>query len=64
MVTLSNPTNGLATVVDELGQCTDTTSKAVTLLINPTPTSVSILSDIVIGHNPNQFSRGRFHAGY
>jgi len=64
VITRANPTNGLATVVDELGQCADTTSKVVTLLINPTPTYVRVLSDIVIGHNPNQFSCGRFHAGY
>jgi len=63
MITRANPTYHLAIVIDELGQRTDTTTRSLTILISPTPTRFGVLSDIVIGYNPNQFSCGRFHAG-
>jgi hypothetical protein len=64
VITRANPTNHFTSVVDELGQCTDTTTSGFTIFIIPTPTRFGVLSDIVIGYNPNQFPCGRFHAGY
>jgi len=56
VITRANPTNHFTSVVDELGQCTDTTTSGFTIFIIPTPTYVRVLSDVVPRYDRQQSS--------
>jgi hypothetical protein len=57
MIAWCRPSNHFAIVVDKISQRTDTATSGFTFFVSPTPTHVSVLTDIVIVYGSHQFIR-------